>query len=472
MKISQISKTSKDNISISTLLGSKIYISDSKSIYFRNVYNYDQVKFLKFKSKKKIDGLYTFGEYLIVLCGNVVFLCQQSEDVLIVINEFLVEDIPTRVIISSISDENFIIFIFNADYIQIYSKKDGLELIEVNNKIKNINTGNITDIFNTNDKSYVLTENGFIFDIPSILYSYRCILKNPLKMIPEPVHFIYEKADKIIVLNNKICICYGTGYEIYKKEFGVLNLDHIYKKNNANISIYKNNLFCYGDELILIEDKPLLLSKDIILGFYGNICVSEKYIFYIEFQEKNLNQYFGRKSSLIKERDPNDRASMLLESVSNRKRELLKIKEKTNKMSDLIFEKIFTKFRTELLDEYKIIFIELNSIKESFPEKENVLISKENDLKRKVEFVENKYQILNEKLCLLEERINVIYKNLKNDSFDEKLQSEIVAIRKELESKELNRCDRKNSLKDLLSKLRLQKQILSGMVFRSIKDRF
>lgn len=342
----------------------------------------------KFTLEYEISDLYKLNSKLIVQTGNIFYVYYNF----ILVDEFSFKDVPVSV-------KNFDKLYFLLENGDFFSYKDCLTKLEISLFSKVSISQIYSNFYIKGNEIYFLTKNGLIFRS----FVDRIILKSPLIMTPEPENFINIEATDIIINKNRLFLSYETGVEVYKIT-SKLTLDYYYLENSY-IKIFKSGekIFLKGKKVVNLTEEPEILLENFVYKIFDDYLISKNKLYYIV-------------------------SDISVKSTKENKKNVYKQKEKSayEKVCDLFYPILnistdnIELFEKEYKSELIKILEELNSLKESFPEKIDYLKALKEKVDEEKNILNKKREDFNKKKIEIELR-KQYYENLKlSKDFGEK----------------------------------------------------
>jgi hypothetical protein len=304
MKISKISKSAYENLKVAVLIGKTLFFLKDGEIYSRDVYNYDNKEHLQLDKGLPITDLSKYENNLVIIRGSILEVRKLDGSL---IDRFLLRNIP-KMILHTNYDKNAVSFLYgNGDAQILYDGK--LENIRAFKKSDLSMSDLFVSLCLCDDYTYILGASGCVYECSHLLTK-RLVYGKPLKMIPEPTQFVGEIPTQIGVCKRRIYVVYETGYEVYKKEYGILNLIYTYKSGCVKLHFDKH-AYCIEDKLVLTDEAPVLLLNQKVDRMFENVGICKSEVIFVEDEKEAEKDTSKDGVELMKERDTNERTNEL-----------------------------------------------------------------------------------------------------------------------------------------------------------------
>lgn len=293
----------------------------------------------------------------------------------------------------------------------------------------------IADFCSNGVLSFILGTNGDVFRSKDFTMTNRIFMNNPDKILSKCA--FYEPFG-VELHGERLYILDGSGVHVFKVRERCLELLYMYKNANIRALHCFEGVFCYGDQLVLLDRVPYLLAEERIHTMLEDKAIGETNIYLLSSYNK---QYEGetKTSELLKERDPSDRTAELF--------------------SKIVFQPNCTveEYKTKIIDGLKSIYIELDSLNKSFIEKSRLVGEKGRAVKRKYNELLEKRRNIENKLEKLDETIASRIKE-KDNTKNLRLKKTIDELRQHIKAR------RSSSYEKELKMIKLQHNILKKYV--------
>ncbi|AFN82513.1 hypothetical protein EROM_020380 [Encephalitozoon romaleae SJ-2008] len=426
MQVSYIEKKSVDELSISTLIGDRIFFIRGMELLSKSIYMYDS-EVLHKVFKDKVDYICYFNGVLLVLCGNALYRYKLFGEELVLSGTHQLLEPPIRICVNETSEtkENCgVCFLYRNKKIEILN--DEVEKIGVRCKGDVAREDEIIDFSIDGGSSWFLARSGRIYHTHSFVISRTVLLNKPVRMIPEPTYFD-GSINRIMARKGKMYVCYDEGFEMYDIGKDVLVLNYTYRTQDFELHA-SSDVYCLEKNLLVVNEVPRVIASVRVHKMFGDVGISRDRILFVKRSKRDERTDIR----LLKEEDAEVRTREMFRVVENEIRipeiELSENGKDASEKSFLMIQKMINEFESKVLDVYRRIYFELVTLNESFSEK-IIGLTAENDLiLRKVEVLDKKKNELMARLQRLGEKMSSTVSRVKIDGSRMKRLAKMVEV--------------------------------------------
>ncbi|ELQ73972.1 hypothetical protein THOM_3112, partial [Trachipleistophora hominis] len=371
MDVSYVLRENDDNLTVSDMYNEKIYYAKDSSMLIYDIYTNYKDTICSFESR--IDDIKILKRNIYVFRGNKcdIFSMTYKE----IKGTLRMKSLPVKIKKTS-------------DIIALLSAEGTMHIIE-NERLINVRVYRgdeqvrILDFCTGDTSSFILSTGGEVFRSKNFAVTNRIFMNDPEKILPkcafmEPLGVELNK-ERLYVLD-------GEGVHVFKVREHCLERLYTYKSTNMKALHSFENVFCYGDQLVLLDRVPYLLADEQIYTMLEDKAVGAANIYFTSSYDRQYEDEV-KASELLKERNPDDRIEELF--------------------SKIVFRPNCTveEYKTRIIDGIKSIYIELDSLNKSFVEKAKLVGDKGRAVKQKYDELFKRRKDVEEKLKMLNERI-------------------------------------------------------------------
>ena len=342
MKLQVLQKKTNENLALSTRIRNKIYFVLKNMINIKEISNYDETIRLCATFDEKITGIFSLNNSLVLLFGNEVRVCEIGTNTLHLKDVFLLSAIPLHYF-----SKNNAMYFISENKIEIKTNK----LREINLDIK------IKAAFVDDDNSYFIANCDEVYHTESIFIAPFVDFKAPLKRIPCNKN---KNFDSIYALGNKIYLGSKDSFEVYEKNGNFLIQNYTYSGENIKLVISNKNMYCIGENLLKINDAPVLVYDTKINNLFEDLAISEKLLIFIVEDDITYSES-KHEFKLLNELNVNDRIEVLINPLVNIN---FDVQDEENGLDEL---------KNNILEKCNEVFFELKTTLESFDDKDKIL---------------------------------------------------------------------------------------------------
>lgn len=412
MQVSYIEKKSIDNLSVSTLVGDRIFLMKGKQLVSRSIYSYDIESSPYETFEDRVDYIAYFNGFLMVFCGNILHKYKVFENELVLSDSHLLREPPVKVFICGTpktKETHAMCFLYRNKKLEIFMDK--VEGITVCCKGDIVREDDIIDLFVTDISSWFLSRSGNIYQSHSFVLTRNALLHKPIKMLPEPTTFSGE-AFGLIVRENRLYLSYEDGFEMYNIFSNVLILAYTYKTSNFEL-VESGRVFCIEENLLMVEDAPRMVSNVRVQKLFGGVGVSSDRVLFIREDRSDVKG--GMK--LLKEGDSLTRVNEMFKPLTTNFKvpDIPSDEEKISEKTFLMVQKVINDFESRILDGHRKIYFELVTLNESFSEKIDGLSAENKAILKKADVLDERKNDLVSRLRNLNDRMDAILSDIMID---------------------------------------------------------
>ncbi|TBU19303.1 hypothetical protein CWI42_020450 [Ordospora colligata] len=410
MQVSYIEKRSVDDLGVSALVEDRIFFMKGGVLVSKCIYSYDEHK-MYLKINEKVDYMYYASGSLLIICGNALHRYRVFGEEVVHSSSHQLVDAPVKVFVNKGDARNeAVCFLYSNKRIEVYVNEEENGDVRMVEKVVVCSKGEVSkedeviDFAIDDGVSWFLARSGRIYRSYDFVVTRMVLLSKPVRMIPEPICFD-GNARSIVAKGGRMYVCYEDGIEVYDVRKNVLMLNYTYKVSMYELSVFES-VFCMGDELIIVEDAPVVIASVRVQKMYGNVGVTNDKILFVRCDDVIEKC----QVKLLKESDVCARVDEMFKMTIGIKVEYPEIGEWSDipERAALTAQKVVNDFESKMIDVYRGIYFELVSLNESFKEKIESLSFENEMILRKAEGLDMKKSGLVNRLQVLNERMNQV----------------------------------------------------------------
>lgn len=423
MDVSYVYVKNNDSLKISDVYKDCIYYAKDTKLMVMDIYSDRNEMLHNFNAY--IDNIKVLVNNIHVFIGNICYIYSVSYKKLK--TELFMKDVPLK--IKKVNGLFVILCPFSLIYIIKDETIDTVRIYEKSSKTE------IVDLCTNEELTLVIGSDGQVFRSKSILYTNRIFLGHHEVIFPKTALLIPHEVE---IYANKLFISDKTGVKIFRIRKNYLELFYTYENYNTKLLHGFNGIFCYGEQLVLLDDIPILLADDKIYRMVDDKAISRNKIYFLNrFSKLTKNKI--ETHELFKERNPDDRTEELFSEIS-----LVQIFD-------------IESFKQTVLDGLKSIFIKLDSLNKSLIEKASIVKDKEKLVVSKFGNLMERRKAVKSKISKLDEAI-VSRIQEKKDVINQQLETKISEVRQRI------KIHKHDDYIEKLKKLKLQNIMLKEQI--------